>query len=64
MPRSESRSLKRPRDQRPVPAGDAALRKLPDKLAATGFAAMVLFSVVKVAVLFVVPRPAPRTIFS
>ena len=64
MPRSEIRSLKQPRDQRPVPAGDAALRKRQDKLAATGFEAMILRPVVKVAVLFVVGRPAPRTIFS
>src|SRR2546430_1030756 len=57
--RSSSRS-----SERPVLTGDPALRKLSDKLATTGFAAMVLFSVVNVAVLFVVRRPAPRTSFS
>src|SRR5205823_281327 len=49
--RSSSRS-----SERPVLTGDPALRKLSDKLATTGFAAMVLFSVVNVAVLFVVRR--------
>jgi hypothetical protein len=37
---------------------DPALLKLADKLAATGFAAMVLLAVVDVAVLFVVRRSA------
>jgi hypothetical protein len=43
---------------------DPALFKLQDELAPAGFAAMVLLSVVNVAVLFVVRRPAPRTSFS
>jgi hypothetical protein len=47
-------------DQRPALGRDPALGKLPDKLAATGFTAMVLFTVVDVTVLLVVPRAAPR----
>jgi hypothetical protein len=46
-------------DQRPVLGRDAASVKLPDKLAAAGFAPMVLLTVVDVTVLLVVPRPAP-----
>ena len=45
-------------DQWPVLGRDPPLRKLPDKLAATGFAAMVLLPVVDAAVLFVVGRSA------
>ena len=47
-------------DQRPALGGDPALRKLPDTLAATGFAPVVLLTVVDVAVLLVVRRTAPR----
>jgi hypothetical protein len=36
------------------------LLKLPDKLAPTGFASMVLLTIVDVTVLLVVPRPALR----
>jgi hypothetical protein len=50
--------VEQPLDQRPVLTRDSALLKFPDKLAATGFAAMVLLPVVSVAVLFVVCRPA------
>jgi hypothetical protein len=52
--------LEQPLHQRPVLGRDPPLRKLPDKLAATGFAPMVLLPVVDAAVLLVVPRPAPR----
>ena len=41
-----------------------ALLKLPDKLAPTGFAPMVLFPVVDVTVLFVVSRPTPWAVLS
>jgi hypothetical protein len=64
MPLEREPFPQQPFDQRPVLARDPALFKLQDKLAATDFALMVLLSVVKVAVLFVVRRPAPRTIFS
>jgi hypothetical protein len=47
-------------NQRPALGRDPALRKRPDRLAAAGFAPMVLFTVVDVTVLLVVPRPAPR----
>ena len=50
--------IEQPLDQRPVLSRDPALLKLPDKLAATGFAAMILLPVVNVAVLFVVGRSA------
>ena len=63
MPLEREPFLKQALDQRPVLGRDPALLKLADKLAATGFAAMVLLTVVNVAVLFVVRRPAPRTIF-
>jgi len=64
IPRSESRSLKQSLDERPVLGGDPALLKLPDKLAAAGFALMVLLSVMDVAVLFVVRRSARGAPFS
>jgi hypothetical protein len=47
-----------------VLSGDPTLRKFPDKLAATGFAAMVLLAVVDVAVLFVARRATLGAIFS
>jgi len=64
MPLERKPFVEQPLDQGPVLARDPALLKFPDKLAATGFAAMVLLPVVDVAVLFVVGRPAPRAIFS
>jgi hypothetical protein len=64
MPLEREPFPQQPLDERPVLGRNPALLKLPDKLAPAGFAPMVLLSVVKVTVLFVVRRPAPRTIFS
>jgi hypothetical protein len=58
MPLERKPFVEQPLDQRPVLTRDPALLKVPDKLATTGFAAMALFAVVDVAVLFVVRRPA------
>jgi hypothetical protein len=60
MPLEREPFLEESLDQRPVLGRDAALVKLPDKLAAAGFAPVVLLTVVDVTVLLVVPRPAPR----
>jgi hypothetical protein len=60
MPLEGEPFLEQSFDQRPALGRDAALLKLPDKLAATGFAPMVLLTVVEVTVLLVVPGPAPR----
>jgi hypothetical protein len=64
MPRSESRSWSSRSMSIRCSGETEALRKLPDKLAPTGFATMVLLTVVKVTILFVVRRAAPRTTVS
>jgi hypothetical protein len=58
MLRSESRLLSRRWISARCSAETEALLKLQDELAPAGFAPMVLLSVVKVAVLFVVRRSA------
>jgi hypothetical protein len=58
MPLERKPFIEQPLDERPVLDRNSALLKRPDKLAATDFALMVLLSVMDVAVLFVVPRPA------